>query len=234
MIGNHSKMALSEMGIAAQKTWICLLQTIGFAIAGGIALTSCTPSQTDVPPTPIASPTITVSPALTPSPIVSPTLSPSPTDSPTVTPSPTESPAKPANVLTIEKQVTDLVAKVGNLTVQSVTCPDAIDETSGKTYDCQVQSDVGAFVVVVQPTGQPGKFRWGTRGLLLLSKLDTFIQQSVANQGGGKVTVDCGTKARTAKRGETFDCKVTDAKGKIRTARITVRDEQGNVYLSVL
>lgn len=118
--------------------------------------------------------------------------------------------------------------------MQSVNCPATIEEKPGKTYDCEVQSEAGPFVVIVQPTGEVGKFRWGTRGLLLLSKLDAFIQQSVTNQGGGKVTVDCGSKARTAKPGETFDCKVTDAKGTVKTAKITVRDDQGNVYLSGL
>ncbi len=205
---------------------------IGVAIAGAITLASCTASQTDVSPTPLTTPTETASP--TPSPVTSPTGSPSPAEAPTPTASLTPAPTKPDNVLTIEKQVSELVAKAGNLTIQSVTCPDAINETSQKPYDCQVQADIGSFIVVIQPTGQPGKFRWGTRGLLLLSKLDSLIQQSVANQGGGKVTVDCGTQARTAKQGETFDCKVTDAQGKIRTARITVRDELGNVYLTVL
>ncbi|MBF2028936.1 MAG: DUF4333 domain-containing protein [Oscillatoriales cyanobacterium C42_A2020_001] len=227
MVGSNPKTAISNN----QKPLLRLKQVVGLAIAG-MALASCTPPQAEVPPSPTTAPTVTASPTL--SPTVSPTLLPSPTVSPTVIPSPTVSPTKAANVLTIEKQVTDLVAKAGNLTVESVTCPEAIDETSGKAYDCQVQSDAGTFVVVVQPTGQAGKFRWGTRGLLLLSKLDTLIQRSVANQGGGKVSVDCGSKARTAKQGEVFDCKVTDAKGKIRTARITVRDELGNVYLTVL
>jgi len=110
-------------------------------------------------------------------------------------------------------------------------------EKLGQQYDCQVQSDVGTFVVVVQPTGEPGKFRWSTRGLLLLSKLDAFIQQRVTQQGGGNVgnvKVDCGSQAKTAKPGETFNCKVTDAKGTVKTVQITVRDDQGNIYLSGL
>lgn len=118
--------------------------------------------------------------------------------------------------------------------MQSVTCPADLTEKAGTRYDCQVQSDIGSFVVVVQPTGAPGKFNWGTRGLLLVSKLNAFIQQSVASRGGGVVTVDCGAQARAAKPGDVFECKVTDAKGAVKTARVTVRDEQGNVYLSGL
>jgi len=210
----------SIQGVSRPMVW---------AIATGILLVSCN-STPDTAVAPSPTPTVSPTPALSPTPTISPTIA-----SPTATPTPTASPtaAKPENVTKIETQITDLVTKAGNLTVQSVNCPTAIDEKSGKTYDCQVQSDIGGFVVVVQPTGEAGKFRWGTRGLLLLSKLDAFIQQSVANQGGGKVTVDCGAKSRTAKAGETFDCKVTDAKGAVKTARVTVRDDQGNVYLSL-
>ncbi|MDX2240420.1 MAG: DUF4333 domain-containing protein [Leptolyngbyaceae cyanobacterium bins.302] len=203
-------------------------QYLGWAIALGMLLASCTPTQTAVTPTPSPSPTGSPTPTVT----MSPSATPSPTDSPTVAASPSS--GKPENVTKIETQIAQLVTKTANLSVQSVNCPAAIEEKPGKSYDCEVQSEAGTFVVVVQPTGEAGKFRWGTRGLLLLSKLDSFIQQSVASKGGGKVTVDCGTKARTAKAGETFDCKVTDAKGTAKTVRITVRDDQGNVYLSGL
>ncbi|MDX2229666.1 MAG: hypothetical protein NW220_08515 [Leptolyngbyaceae cyanobacterium bins.349] len=206
----------------------CRDRGLVWIIAAGLLLTSCTPSQTGVTPSP--SPLLTLSPTPTPAPPV--VASPSPT--PTASPSPGLTPGKPENVTKIETQITDLVTKTANVTVQAVNCPAAIVEKAGSSYDCEVQSDVGNFVVVVQPTGEAGKFRWGTRGLLLISKLDAFIQQSVASREGGKVTVDCGTKARIAKQGETFDCKVTNAKGTVRTARITVRDDQGNVYLSGL
>jgi hypothetical protein len=67
----------------------------------------------------------------------------------------------------------------------------------------------------------------------MLAKLNTFIQQNVQNQGGGAVTVDCGGKAKIAKVGDTFECKVTDAKGTNRVARITVRDDTGNVFIAL-
>ncbi|NJP09602.1 MAG: DUF4333 domain-containing protein [Leptolyngbyaceae cyanobacterium RU_5_1] len=118
--------------------------------------------------------------------------------------------------------------------MQSVDCPITIEQKPGKTYECQVTSDVGAFTVVVEPTGTGEQFRWGTKGLLLLSKLDEFIQRSAQSQGVGKVTVDCGGKVRPAKPGDTFECKVTDAKGRLRSTKVTVRDELGNVYISPL
>jgi hypothetical protein len=132
----------------------------------------------------------------------------------------------------VETKLADLVAKATELTVQAVDCPANLGEKAGTTYNCNVTSEVGTFTAVVEPTDQTGQIKWGTKGLLLLSKLNSFIQQSVQNQGSGPVTVDCGGKARVAKVGETFECKVTDAKGGTRTARITVRDEAGNVFIA--
>lgn len=205
-----------------------------FALLCLMVLVGCTGGP------PVAeSPPPTVSPAQAPDAIASPTASPtapmvSPTSSPVPTSSPTPIPGKSAAVLAIEARLADLVTKTTTLTVQSVNCPANVEEKAGKTYECEVVSEVGPFTAVIQPTGQSGQFRWGTKRLLLLSKLSDFIQKSVQGQGGGKVTVDCGAKARPAKPGDTFECKVVDAKGQSKVARITVRDEAGNVYIAPL
>lgn len=176
--------------------------------------------------------------ATSPSPTGSPTDgSPRPTltipTTPTPTPSPTSTAAKPESVKTVETKLAELVTKATGLTVQTVDCPADLVEKAGTTYNCSVASEVGTFTAVVEPTNQAGQFKWGSKGLLLLDKLNSFIQQSVQNQGGGAVTVDCGGKARIAKVGEMFECKVTDAKGNNRVARITVRDEAGNVFIAL-
>jgi hypothetical protein len=149
---------------------------------------------------------------------------------------------KPESVRAVETTLAGLVGKAGNLTIQSVDCPATLaaptqagsPATVPKTYECQINSDAGAFVVVVEPTNDPQKFRWGTKGMLLLSKLNDFIQKSAESKNIGKVSVDCGGKIRPAKAGETFDCKVTDEKGAVRTIKVTVRDEAGNVFIAPL
>lgn len=194
-----------------------------YAFLGGLMLlTSCTsPLQTATSPGPAGVPTdATPTPTLT-----------IPT-SPTPTPSPTSTAEKPPSVKVVETKLADLVAKATGLTVQAVDCPADLVEKAGTTYNCTITSEVGIFTGVVEPTDQPGQFNWSTKGLLLLTKLNTFIQQSVQSQGGGPVTVDCGGKARIVKVGETFECKVTDAKGGMRTTRVTVRDEVGNVFIA--
>lgn len=195
-----------------------------YAILGSLMLlASCTnPPQTATSPSPTGTPT-DESPRPT---LTIPTT-------PTPSPSPTSTAEKPASVKTVETKLSDLVTQATGLTVQAVDCPATLVEKAGTTYNCNVTSEVGTFTAVVEPTDQAGQFKWGTKGLLLLSKLNSFIQQSVQNQGSGPVTVDCGGKARIAKVGETFECKVTDAKGGIRTAKVTVRDEAGNVFLAL-
>jgi Domain of unknown function (DUF4333) len=205
-----------------------------WAIGLVLLLIGCTPQETTLPPTvpsPTSSPGVGFSPP--PLPSVDPSISPSPgvtpiSPSPTLTASPT---AKSAEVKTVETKLAELVAQEGNLTVQAVACPPNLEQKAGTTYDCQITSDAGTFLVTVEPTGQPGQFKWGTKGLLLLSKLDSFLQKN-ASANGGNVAVDCGGKIRPAKPGETFECKLTDSQGKTRTTKVTVRDDQGNVYIA--
>ncbi|MEX0269499.1 DUF4333 domain-containing protein [Leptolyngbyaceae cyanobacterium UHCC 1019] len=220
-----------------------LSKKIGWLIVvGAIALTGCNSPEPSPLPTesPILQSPFPTSTGLLPS--ASPTetpLSASPT--PTLTPSPTAE--KPESVKAVENNLAGLVGKAGNLTIQSVDCPANLAAPSqpgnsnapvSKAYECQINSDAGAFTVVVEPTSDPSKFRWGTKGMLLLSKLNDFIQKSAESKDIGKVAVDCGGKIRPAKVGETFDCKVTDPKGVVRTVKVTVRDEVGNVFIAPL
>ena len=210
-------------------------------VACAIALAGCNAEQPNPVPTesPVVQSPDPTSTGLLPNP--SPTeASPSVSPTPSLTPSPTVE--KPKSVKVVETNLAGLVGKAGNLTIQSVDCPATLaapsqPETAAtvpKTFDCQINSDAGVFTVVVEPTGDPTKFRWGTKGMLLLSKLNDFIQKSAESKDLGKVTVDCGGKIRPAKAGETFDCKVTDTKGMLRTVKVTVRDEAGNVFIAPL
>ena len=212
-------------------------------VACAIALTGCnaeqpTPIPTESPVVQSPDPTST---GLLPNP--SPTeTAPSISPDPSLTPSPSPTVEKSESVKAVETNLAGLVGKAGNLTIQSVNCPATLSApsqpetaaTAPKTFDCQINSDAGAFTVVVEPTSDPQKFRWGTKGMLLLTKLNEFIQKSAESKDLGKVAVDCGGKIRPAKVGETFDCKVTDTKGTLRTVKVTVRDEAGNVFIAPL
>ncbi|MGI0489277.1 DUF4333 domain-containing protein [Pantanalinema rosaneae CENA516] len=194
------------------QRWQHLLLSLG-AIA---ILTSCTE-----PPTTVTSPTPTP-PTATPTGINSPT----PVASPTAT-------AKPEPVQKTEEKLRQEFAKTQDFTVQAINCPTNLTFKAGSNYECQVISDAGIFPVVLQMTDAKGDFRWNTKGLLLLSRLEQYIQQTVKQQGAGDVRVDCGGKARVAKPGEAFQCKVTNAQGQTRSAKVTVKDEQGGVFLAL-
>lgn len=220
-----------------------LSKKIGWlVVVGAIALTGCNSSEPN--PLPTESPVVQ-SPSPTPTgllPNPDPTeTSPSVIPTPSLTPSPTVE--KPESVKAVETNLAALVGKAGNLTIQSVDCPATLaaptqtgspTATAPKTFDCQVTSEAGVFTVQVEPTSDPSKFRWGTKGMLLLSKLNDFIQKSAESKNIGKVAVDCGGKIRPAKTGETFDCKVIDTKGSQRTVKVTIRDEAGNVFIAPL
>lgn len=228
----------------SQRSMRQLSKGIGWmVVAGAIALTGCNTQEPNPIPTesPVVQSPDPTSTGLLPNPSPTETsLSVSPEPSLTPTPSPTVE--KSASVKAVETNLAGLVGKAGNLTIQSVDCPANLAApsqpetaaTAPKTFDCQISSDAGAFTVVVEPTGDPTKFRWGTKGMLLLSKLNDFIQKSAESKDLGKVAVDCGGKIRPAKAGETFDCKVTDTKGVLRTVKVTIRDEVGNVFIAPL
>ncbi len=90
-------------------------------------------------------------------------------------------------------------------------------------------------MIAVEITNATGpQFQWSTKGLLVLSKLEQFIQQQVKDKNGANVTADCSGKVRVAKPGDTFECRVIDAQGQSRPAKVTVKDDQGTVDVSVM
>jgi hypothetical protein len=63
-------------------------------------------------------------------------------------------------------------------------------------------------------------------------KAEKFIAKSITEQVGAKVKrVTCPSDL-TAKKGETFECTVTGMDGSSGTAKVTEKDDQGNVNVS--
>jgi len=162
-------------------------------------------------------------------------LSPSPTSSPS--PSPTVSPSpianKPEAVQAFETRLSQAVAQVIGLPLQTIDCPANVELKANNRFDCQGMSDGQSFAIAVNMTDDPAKFQWGTKGLLLLPKLEAFIQKRVKDKSGLDVKADCGGKLRVAKPGDSFECKVTDTRNQARSAKVIVKDEQGSVDISL-
>lgn len=184
------------------------------------------------PPAPIAS---SPTPA-TPAPPASPTTSPTPA-TPSATATPDSSATNPGNAKTtqeIETRLSKVVSESMGVPMQSVKCPTGAEVAVGSRFDCEAGLDGQTFAIAVEITDvtEP-QFKWSTKGLLLTSKLEAYIQKEIKDRSGIDVTTSCGSSIRIANIGETFECQVTDTKGQARSARVTVKDDQGNVEVSI-
>lgn len=191
------------------------------------SLAGCNPSpqappESTVQPSP--TPTVTGSPSPA---IASPALTP--------TPSPSITPSSNAQVgREIANRLTRSVSDGAGLPVQTVTCPEQIEVRKGSQFECEATSDGQPFAVAVEITDENGpQFKWTTRGLLVMSKLEEFIQKEVKDRSGVSVTPSCGGNLRVTKSGDSFDCQITDAKGQSRPVKVSVKDDRGNVDISL-
>lgn len=151
---------------------------------------------------------------------------------PTSTPSPTAV-SKSQATQDLESRLSKAFTNVTKVPIASVDCPAQFDIKAGNRFNCQAASDGQSFTLVVELTNPDGQFRWNTQGLLVLPKLEQFIQNRIRAKGGPDVTADCGGKIRVVQSGDTFECKVAGAQVQPRFAQIKVKDEQGGVDISL-
>lgn len=160
--------------------------------------------------------------------------SPSPTATPAV--SPTVSPsavAKSEATKDLEGRLSKAFTASTKVPLDAVDCPAQFEVKAGNRFNCQATSEGQSFTIAVELTNPDGQFQWNTRELLVLPKLEQYIQSRVRDKGGPDVTANCGGKLRVAKPGDTFECKVTSSQGQARSAQIKVKDEQGGVDISL-
>lgn len=204
------------------KLRVVRLTCYSIIVGTALALTGCfgLGNQTTEPPaTPTPAP---------PSPVVSP-VSPSPASSPAVS----QNTNKPEAVKSLEGKIGITVGPVIGVPVQTVNCPAQIEVKARNRFDCEGTADGKSFVISIELTDDNGQFNWSTKQLLLMPRLEAFIQRRIKEKSGIEVTATCGGKLRVAKPGNVFECKVLDAQNQARSARVTVKDEQGSVDISL-
>ncbi len=152
--------------------------------------------------------------------------------SPTITPSPIAT-SKSQATKDLESRLSKAFTEATKVPMNAVDCPAQFDVKTGNRFNCQATSDGQSFTLVVELTNPEGQFQWKTQGLLVLPKLEQFIQNRIRAKGGPDVTADCGGKIRVAQPGDTFDCKVAGAQVQPRSAQVRVKDEQGGVDISL-
>lgn len=178
---------------------------VGVALASLVFFTGCTKQpQADSIPSPTATATV--------SPVASPSV-----------------PAKSEATKDLESRLSKAFAESTKVPLDSVDCPAQFEVKAGNRFNCQATSAGQSFAIAVELTNPDGQFQWNTKELLVLSKLEQFIQTRIRDKGGPDVTANCGGKLRVAQPGDTFECKVTGAQGQARSVQIKVKDDQGGV-----
>jgi hypothetical protein len=202
-------------------------------------------STTETPPAPSLSPSGENSPALSTSPATgsssglstapsagnSPALStaPSAENSPALSTSPaTSTPTTGSNIRKLETALQRFYTERAGVTLESVTCPDNANLKTGGAFECKATAQGVNFGIQININNE-GKIDPKIKGLLILTKIEEFLQQTFKEKAKVDVTADCGGKLRAVKTGDTFTCKVTNKEGQTRNVTLTVKNEQGQI-----
>lgn len=138
-----------------------------------------------------------------------------------------------SNVRKMEQALQGLYRRQLGLPVDSVNCPNNVNLRAGGSFECRARAQGVNFGIQVKMEDNQGKFDSRTRGLLVLSKIEDLIQRTIKEKAGMNVTANCGNKLRAAVPGDTFNCQVKDPKGQTRNAQVKVKDELGNINVSL-
>ncbi len=139
-----------------------------------------------------------------------------------------------AAITKAEQALKELYTKQTGVAIESVDCPDNVNFKAGSAFECQGSAEGINFGIQVKMENEQGRFDSKTEGLLILSKIEDLLETGIKKQAGIDVTADCGGKLRVAKAGDSFTCEVKNDKGQTRNAKVTVKDEQGNINVKII
>jgi hypothetical protein len=116
------------------------------------------------------------------------------------------------NTQQIADTIQQSIIKQGGISLKGVICPDRIKPATGQSFECFGELDTGkAVAIAVKQVDSQGTVTWdvpSVRGLLNLTKLETELQNAIKAETGVQPKVQCGSPFRSAKPGESFECKV--------------------------
>jgi hypothetical protein len=153
-----------------------------------------------------------------------------PEDLPEVIATQPPKPTKSKTSQLLEKRSKELLGGLTGVPVKAIACPSTIELKAGKVYNCQVVTDSGNFTAEIKLNNDRGNFKLNTKGLVVLSKVEQSIDSAIKQKDGVVVTTDCGgKKIRAVKKGDVFACQVTTIDGRTKTAKVSIKDEYGNI-----
>ncbi|MBV5242212.1 MULTISPECIES: DUF4333 domain-containing protein [Mycolicibacterium] len=122
----------------------------------------------------------------------------------------------------ITEQLNNSYSSLG-LSVSSVECPETSPgPKKGESLECSAQ--VGGQTVRVDATVTDDDYNVNFKTIDTLYDLPTVadtLTESVSEQVGFDVTVDCGSGLKAVEVGTTFDCTAADPQGEERTVQVT-------------
>jgi hypothetical protein len=124
--------------------------------------------------------------------------------------------------------------QAGNLSIQTVTCPEAIALEPEAEFRCLGELASGnPFIIDVTQTEQLGQVKWtvpSSKGLLNLRDLEKHFQTALAAETVSVPVVNCGGNYRPNQAGDRFDCRVINGllndQTKIEKITVTVDAQQ--------
>ena len=127
----------------------------------------------------------------------------------------------------IEQSLSTATAKV-----TSASCPDGIENETGKTFTCQAKlSGGGSADVTVKITRAPNQFSYSFKpGTVVLAgtSLDKALEKELAARGVTGATVNCPSSVKV-KSGTTVTCPVAGARGGVGSVSFEFSDAGGSI-----
>jgi len=204
-----------------------LILSFLLAIGSTAVLAGCNKTPTDS-----ASPDGSSSPATSSSPGTSSSSAASSSPASSTSPAASSS-SNTSDVKKVEAALKNLYTEKAGVPIESVNCPDNANIKPGGSFECKATTQGVKFDLAVKMENSEGSFNSNTKGLIVLSKIEDLLKQTAKEKANIDLTADCGGKVRQAKAGDTFNCKVQSKDGKTGNAKITVKDEQGNINVKL-
>lgn len=134
------------------------------------------------------------------------------------------------NMSAVEAEIKTSIENQGRrLTLQSVQCPNAVPRQADRYFRCVgTIRGGGEFTINVTQQDNQGTLDWDIPNspvILNLVKVESAIEQGLAQAVGRRAVVDCGAVYRANQPGEVFECQVVGGvvAGSDRIDRVVVR-----------
>lgn len=120
----------------------------------------------------------------------------------------------------------ELSKQLGDIPIQAINCPSLEKVEAGKVFDCEATIAEGKFPVTVTLTNTEGGVQLKTKQLVVLSKVETWLQQGIKEKSGLDYKAKCNGKIVLIQpSAQTVACTLTDTNGQSKVATVTIKDE---------